>query len=326
MTADRPRVIVTRRWPEPVEQQLCRSFDARLNEKDEPFTPQQLRAALGAADALCVTVTDRLDAACFEGLEPRVRLIANFGVGFNHIDRDAAARHGILVSNTPGVLTDCTADLAMTLLLMTARRAGEGERELRAGRWAGWRPTHLLGTRVSGKTLGIVGAGRIGLALAHRARFGFGMKILLTGRSAISSETLKPLEAEDCPLDELLSRADFVSLHCPATAATRHLINADRLSLMPAHGILINTARGDIVDEAALARALAEGRIAGAGLDVYEAEPQVTGQLLDLDNVVLLPHLGSSSRETRIAMGMCALKNLQACFGGQPLPNPVQAE
>lgn len=323
MTADRPRVIVTRRWPEPVEQQLCHSFDTRLNEKDEPFTTQALRAALCEADALCVTVTDRLDAACFEGLTPTVRLIANFGVGFNHIDRDAASRHGIQVSNTPGVLTDCTADLAMTLLLMTARRAGEGERELRAGRWQGWRPTHLLGTRVSGKTLGILGAGRIGLALAHRAHFGFGMKILLSGRSAIRPEVLEPLGAEDCTLDDLLSRSDFLSLHCPATPATRHLIDARRLARMPAHGILINTARGDIVDERALSSALAEGKIAGAGLDVYEREPQVTGQLLELDNVVLLPHLGSGSRETRIAMGMCALNNLRACFDGQPLPNPV---
>ncbi|MCB1685058.1 MAG: D-glycerate dehydrogenase [Pseudomonadales bacterium] len=323
MSADRPLVVVTRRWPAPVEARLCESFDTRLNETDEPFTKAQLREALAAADALCVTVTDRLDAACFEGLVPKVRLIANFGVGFNHIDRDAAARHGIRVSNTPGVLTDCTADLAMTLLLMTARRTGEGERELRAGRWQGWRPTHLLGTRVSGKTLGIVGAGRIGLALAQRARFGFGMKILLSGRSAIRPEVLNPLDAEDCTLDELLNRSDFVSLHCPATPETRHLIDAQRLARMPAHGILVNTARGDIVDESALAAALARGQIGGAGLDVYEREPEVNAQLLDLENVVLLPHLGSGSRETRIAMGMCALNNLRACFDGQPLPNPV---
>lgn len=323
MSADRPRVIVTRRWPEPVEARLCESFDTLLNETDEPFTKEQLRGALGAADALCVTVTDRLDAACFEGLAPKARLIANFGVGFNHIDREAAARHGIVVSNTPGVLTDCTADLAMTLLLMTARRTGEGERELRSGRWQGWRPTHMLGTRVSGKTLGIVGAGRIGLALAQRARSGFGMKILLSGRTAIRPDVLESLDAEDCSLDELLRRSDFVSLHCPATPETRHLIDAQRLARMPAHGILVNTARGDIVDEAALAVALAQGQIAGAGLDVYEQEPQVTGQLLDLDNVVLLPHLGSGSRETRTAMGLCALNNLQAFFSGRPLPNPV---
>lgn len=319
----RPRVIVTRHWPAPVEQVLTEHFDTRLNSSDEPFSSEALQRALREADALCVTVTDRLDAACFDGEAPRTRLIANFGVGVNHIDLAAARRLGIRVTNTPGVLTDCTADLAMTLLLMTARRAGEGERELRAGAWSGWRPTHLTGTKVTGKTLGIVGAGRIGLAVAHRAKFGFGMKILLTGRSQPEQKVLDGLEAESCELDELLSRADFVSLHCPSTPQTRHLIDARRLALMPGHAMLINTARGDIVDERALTAALSERRIAGAGLDVYEAEPRVEEGLLALENVVLLPHLGSATGETRVGMGMRAVENLRAFFDGGVPPDAV---
>ncbi|TNF90337.1 MAG: D-glycerate dehydrogenase, partial [Gammaproteobacteria bacterium] len=253
----------------------------------------------------------------------RARLIANFGVGFNHIDLEAAGRAGIVVTNTPGVLTDCTADLAMTLMLMTARRAGEGERELRDGAWTGWRPTHLLGRKVTGKTLGIVGAGRIGLATAARAHHGFGMKILLTSRSPVDPATAAGLDAEEVDLAGLLERSDFVSLHCPATAETRHLIDAAALERMPGHAVLINTARGDVVDEAALARSLHAGAIGGAGLDVYEAEPVVNPGLLDAPNVVLLPHLGSGSEETRVAMGMCAVENLTAFFADEPPPNRV---
>lgn len=323
----RPRIVVTRRWPETVESILSEEFDAVLNEHDEPLGRAALEEAMCAADALCVTVTDSIDAALLEMQDAKVRLLANFGVGFNHIDLAAAARRGIVVTNTPGVLTECTADLAMTLLLMTARRAGEGERELRAGCWTGWRPTHLTGTRVSGKTLGIVGAGRIGLALAHRARFGFDMKILLTGRSAVATPaetTLRALDAEYCGLIELLTRSDFVSLHCPSSEQTHHLIDAAAFELMPQHAILLNTARGDIVDEAALLAALQCGAIGGAGLDVYEAEPQVPEQLQRLPNVVLLPHLGSSSQETRHAMGMCAVANLRAFFAGETPPDIVQ--
>ena len=323
----RPRVVVTRRWPVAVEQILLEEFDAVLNEHDEPMNHAALEEAMCSADALCVTVTDTIDAALLDVSDAKVGLLANFGVGFNHIDIAAAARRGIVVTNTPGVLTECTADLAMTLLLMTARRTGEGERELREGRWTGWRPTHLVGTRVTGKTLGIVGAGRIGLALAHRAKFGFDMKILVTGRSdaaAPAAATLRALDAEYCVLEDLLRRSDFVSLHCPSSEQTYHLIDAVAFELMPQHAILLNTARGDIVDEAALLTALQSGSIAGAGLDVYEAEPRVPVELQKLPNIVLLPHMGSSSQETRHAMGMCAVKNLRAFFAGEKPPDIVQ--
>jgi lactate dehydrogenase-like 2-hydroxyacid dehydrogenase len=315
--------VVTRRWPAQVESVLSERFDALFNEADRPFTTDELAAALAGADALCPTVTDRLDAQLLLGDQVRVKLIANFGVGFNHIDVAAAAERGIRVTNTPGVLTDCTADLAMTLLLMTARRAGEGERELRRGDWEGWRPTHLMGRKVTGKVLGIVGAGRIGLALARRARHGFDMKILLNSRSAVPPDTVAALEAQQCELDELLERSDFVSLHCPSTPETRHLIDAESLERMPAQAVLVNTARGDVVDEAALVEALGNGTIAAAGLDVYEHEPELTEGLVELPNAVLLPHLGSGTEETRIAMGMRAVDNLSAFFAGEPLPDPV---
>lgn len=317
------RVIVTRRWPASVEKLLASEFDAELNSDDRPFSAAELRRAMAQADVVCATVTDDINADVLLAPERRARLIVNFGVGFNHIDLEAARRAGIQVTNTPGVLTDCTADLAMTLLLMAARRTSEGERELRSGRWSGWRPTHLLGTRVTGKTLGIVGAGRIGVATARRAHFGFGMRILLTSRSPVDSSLLESLGADELELDALLERADFVSLHCPSTPETRHLIDTRRLALMGPDSILINTARGDVVDEAALVTALETGVIAAAGLDVYEREPLVAPGLTALENVVLLPHLGSATEETRTAMGMRALTNLQAFAAGDPLPDLV---
>lgn len=323
MGSDRARVIVTRRWPEQVESVLADRFDAVLNGADEPFSQDELREALCTADALCPTVTDSIGADLLSDPAVKVRLIANFGVGFNHIDVAAANDAGIAISNTPGVLTDCTADLTMTLILMTGRRAGEGERELRTGGWTGWRPTHLLGTKVSGKTLGIVGAGRIGLATARRAHMGFGMRILLHSRSSVPSATLAELHAEQCDLDGLLQRSDFVSLHCPSTPETHHLIDRQRLARMKSTAMLINTARGEVVDEAALIDALHHGVISGAGLDVYEQEPTVPEGLLGAPNTVLLPHMGSGSVETRVAMGMCAVDNLCAFFSGRALPNPV---
>ena len=324
--APRPRVIVTRRWPAAAEAVLTQRFDTRLNVTDEPLSRDELARALKEADALCPTVTDRIDAELLQHPGIRTRLIANFGVGFNHIDIAAAAARGITVTHTPGVLTESTADLAMTLILMTARRAGEGERELRAGKWAGWRPTHLLGRQVSGRTLGIIGAGRIGLATAARARNGFGMKILLHNRSPVAEQNAAALEAEQCGLHELLRQADFVSLHCPSTPETRHLIDAEALAEMKTSAILINTARGDVVDEGALVEALVSRGIAGAGLDVYEREPAVSERLLGLPNVVLLPHLGSNAEETRVAMGLCAADNLSAFFAGRPVPNPVRPD
>lgn len=315
----KPSVVVTRRWPEAVEEALSARFDTRLNTDDHPFSAEELAEALQSADALCPTVTDALGAELF-GPGTRVRIIGNYGVGYNHIDVDAARERGIVVTNTPDVLTDCTADLAVTLMLMCARRAGEGERELRAGGWTGWRPSHMVGARVTGKTLGIVGMGRIGQATARRARFGFGMRIACYSRRPVPQAVLDELQARQfSDLDELAANVDFLSLHCPATPQTHHLIDARRLSLMRSTAFLINGSRGPIVDEPALADALASGRLAGAGLDVYEAEPSVSEALLALQNVVLLPHMGSSTAETRDAMGMRVVENLERFFaGGEP--------
>ena len=293
------------------------AFAVSCNADDHPFSSDELRAALTEADALCATVTDQLPAALFPD-RPRCRIIANFGVGVDHIDLAAARAKGIAVTNTPDALTECTADLAMALILMSARRAGEGERILRGGRWHGWRPTGMLGSRVWGQTLGIVGMGRIGTALARRALRGFGMRILCYNRSPLPAALLADLPAEQLDsLEALLPEVDFLSLHCPANAASHHLLNADRLALMRPNAHLINTARGSVVDEQALADALASGVIAGAGLDVYAAEPQVPEALLGLPNVVLLPHLGSATEATREAMGLRALENLKAFFAGK---------
>jgi len=317
-------VIVTRRLPEAVHEALTREFDARLNPEDRPLTADGLREAVRTADALLPTVTDKLTADVLSAEPRRLQLIANFGVGFNNIDVEAAKARGIAVSNTPDVLTDATADLAMTLLLMVARRTGEGERHVRGGQWTGWRPTHMLGTQVSGKTLGLVGMGRIARAVAQRAHHGFGMKVIFHDPYPPPAELAASLGAEPRgSVEDVLREADFVSLHCPATPETRHLMNRERFSQMRPGAFLINTARGDVVDEAALVEALESGRIAGAGLDVFEKEPQVTQALVAMDNVVLLPHLGSATEETRVAMGMRALENLRLFFAGQPLRDRV---
>src|SRR5829696_4036653 len=312
----RPRVVVTRRLPDAVERHLVEHFDARLNIADTPLTPRQLGEAMRSADALLPTVTDKITADVLGVEGRRVRIVSNFGVGFNNIDVAAARAGGIVVTNTPDVLTDDTADVAVALMLMAARRLGEGERHVRSGAWTGWRPTHMLGTRLSGKTLGVVGLGRIGRAVARRAHHGFGMRVLYYSPSAPVAAAAEA-GAEPCEsLDALLGASDVVSLHCPATPETRHLMNRERLRAMRPHAILVNTARGDVVDEAALAEALAAGVIAAAGLDVYEREPAVTPALAAMENVVLLPHLGSATVETRTAMGERALANLVAFFGG----------
>lgn len=314
----KPRVLVTRRWPEAVEAKMAQVFDLSLNTSDQPLSQADLRDAMGQYDAILPTVTDRLPAAVFDGSATRTRILANYGVGFAHIDTDAAKSRGIAVTNTPDVLSECTADIAMTLLLMVARRAGEGERELREGRWTGWRPTHLIGTKVSGATLGIIGFGRIGQAMAQRAHFGFGMKILVQNRSPVPPEVLARYNATQvASIEELLPDCDFVSLHCPGGAANRHLINARRLDLMKPTAFLINTARGEVVDEHALAQSLWFNTIGGAGLDVFEREPSVPDALLNANNLVLLPHLGSATRETREAMGCRVLENLTAFFDGR---------
>jgi lactate dehydrogenase-like 2-hydroxyacid dehydrogenase len=322
--SDRPAVVVTRRLPGEVEEELTRDFEVQLNRDDRPLGPAGLQEALRTSDALLCTVTDRLSADVLAAEPLRARLLANFGVGFNNIDTNAAKARGLAVSNTPDVLTEATADLAMTLLLMVGRRAGEGERHVRCGAWSGWRPTHMMGTHVSGKTLGLVGMGRIARAVAKRAHAGFGMRVIFQDPYPPSPEEAKALGAEPRQkLEQVLEEADFVSLHCPAMPETRHLMNRERLAQMRRSAFLINTARGDVVDETALVEALSDGTIAGAGLDVYEREPQITPELLTMENVVLLPHLGSATVETRIAMGRRALENLRLFFSGAPLRDRV---
>ena len=319
----RPRVVVTRRLPEEVEARLAERFDAVLNPDDRPLGPEGLAEAIRTADALLPTVTDKLTAEVLASAPRRARILANFGVGLDHVDLAAAAANGLAVTNTPGVLTDDTADLAMTLLLAVARRAGEGERHLRAGAWIGWRPTHMRGTRVTGMTLGIVGMGRIGRAVAARAHRGFGMRILYSSPRELPPDEAAALGAERRDLDALLAGSDAVSLHCPGGPATRHLIDAPALARMRPGAFLVNTARGEVVDEAALVDALASGAIAGAGLDVYEDEPAVHPGLLGREDVVLLPHLGSATTAARRAMGDRAVDNLEAFFAGGRPPDLV---
>jgi lactate dehydrogenase-like 2-hydroxyacid dehydrogenase len=320
----KPRVIVTRKIPAACETEAARLFDAVLNRDDVPLTTDQLKDALKSADGLLPTVTDKITADVLATEPLRAKIIANFGVGFNNIDIQAAKARGLTVTNTPDVLTDDTADIAMTLLLMVARRAGEGERHVRSKSWTGWRPTHMQGTKVSGKTLGLVGLGRIAKAVGKRAHHGFGMRIVFHDPFPPKPEDVKALDAEQKgTLEEVLREADFVSLHCPAMPETRHLINAERLGQMKKGAFLINSARGDVVDEAALIKALQAGTIAGAGLDVFEREPVVSPELLTMENVVLFPHLGSATTETRVAMGMRAIENLKLFFAGQPVRDRV---
>lgn len=315
-----PKITLTRRWPEAVEDQLRRTYNLDSNETDQPLNPEQLATALAGSDAVCPTVSDRIDAELLNGADIQARIIASYGVGFDHIDLAAAKKRGIVVTNTPEVLTDCTADLAMTLLLGIARRAGEGERHVRAKAWVGWRPTHMMGAKITGKTLGLVGLGRIGLAVAKRAHFGFGMRIIYFDPTPPPADVVQAVGAQASDsLESLLEEADFVSLHCPSNEATHHLMNAERFELMRDSAFLINTSRGDVVDCDALVDALGNKQIAGAGLDVYEGEPTVPEALTDFENVMLLPHLGSATLETRIAMGMRVAENLEAFFaGGEP--------
>lgn len=288
------------------------------------MTREQLREALCSADCVMPTVTDPIDAEVLAAEPLRCKILGNFGVGFNHIDLEAAQQRGITVTNTPDVLTDCTADLAMLLLLAVARRAGEGEREVRSGRWSGWHPTHMLGTKVTGKTLGLIGFGRIARAMAKKAHFGFDMPIVFFDPFPPTREIAASFDAVQCDsIEEVLQRADFVALHCPGSKENRHLINAERLALMKPGAYLINTARGDVVDNRALIEALRKGTIRGAGLDVFEGEPNLDPGFLDLDNVVLLPHLGSATEETRIAMGMRVIDNVLAFFEGRVPPDKV---
>ncbi len=312
------KVIVTRRLPETVEARLAERFDAELNPDDSPFGRERLGEAMRRCDALAPTVTDRIDSGLIEAAGERLKLIANFGVGTDHIDLEAARRRGIAVTNTPGVLTEDTADLVMALILMAPRRLGEGERILRSGRWRGWGPTDQLGRSLTGKALGIVGMGRIGQAVARRAE-AFGMAVHYHNRRPVEGAGQRYWP----DLDPMLAAMDVVSLNAPYGPATHHLIDRRRIGLMRPDSWLINAARGGLVDEEALIEALARGGIAGAGLDVYPEEPRVDPRLVDLPNVVLLPHLGSATLESRTAMGEKVLANLVAFAEGRELPDRV---
>ena len=315
---NKPKVFVTRKWPASVEAKLKERYDVTLNEDDRPLTADEFRSALQNYDAVCPTVCDSFPAEVLNVNDKRCKILGNFGVGFNHIDIKAAKTNNLVVTNTPGVLTESTADIAMTLLLMSARRGAEGDRLVRAKRWQGWSPTHMLSSDVTGATLGLIGFGRIAIATARKAHHGFGMKIIFFNPSTPSQTVIDELGATRCDtVEEVMRTADYISLHCPGGPDTRHLIDAAMISLMKPGAHLINTARGDVVDSKALIKALQENRIAGAGLDVYENEPNIDEGLLTLDNATLLPHLGSATLGTRTAMGERVLANLAAFFAGQ---------
>ena len=319
----RPSIFVTRRWPQAAEEALSAHFDVTFNEGDAPLSQDALAEGFATHDIAAPTVSDRIDADIVNaGAAGRCRMIANYGVGVNHIDLAAAMAHGLPVSNTPGVLTDATADLTLTLMLMLCRRAGEGEREVRAGAWSGWRPTHLVGQSMTGKRLGIIGMGRIGRAVAHRAHFGFGMEVGFHNRSKVDDGGGVG-GTQYASVTELCAASDFVSLHCAATPDTFQILDETALGAMPPDSYVINTARGDVVDEAALVAALESGSIAGAGLDVYQGEPAINPAIMAAPNTVLLPHLGSATREARVAMGMKVVANARAFAAGEPLPDPV---
>jgi lactate dehydrogenase-like 2-hydroxyacid dehydrogenase len=319
----RPVVVLTRRLPEAVERHAAELFDVRVNASDAAMSPAALREAMTSADALVPTVSDPISADILTTIPRRVKIIANYGVGYNNIDIATATRLGIVVTNTPDVLTDDTADLTLALALMACRRVEEGARELRAGKWTGWRPTHLLGTRMTGKTLGILGLGRIGRAVAKRAHFGFGMRVIYFDPPVPIGEAKALGASPRASVEAVLEESDIVTLHMPSSPETRGLINAERLGRMRRHAFLVNTARGDVIDEGALVAALREGTIAGAALDVYPHEPDISPDLLALPNVVLLPHIGSATVESRVAMGERALANLIAFFGGRRPPDVV---
>ncbi|WHZ15058.1 MAG: D-3-phosphoglycerate dehydrogenase [Nitrospira sp.] len=317
----RPTLYISRLLPDPVMTAAQERFQLLNEPRDIPPSWETVKAGLHQADAAICTLTDRVDAAMLSGVT-RLKVLANYAVGYNNIDLAAADRQGVVVTNTPDVLTESTADLAWALMLAVARRVAEGDAYVRSGTWPGWAPTQMLGTDVSGKVLGIVGMGRIGRAVAHRAA-GFNMRVCYSSRTAHSPDLL-PAQWERRALPDLLRDADFVSLHVPLTADTHHLIGPIQLALMKPTSFLINTSRGSVVDEAALVGALLQRRLAGAGLDVFEQEPAFHPSLRELRQVVLLPHLGSATLATRVRMGMICLENIAAVLAGAPAPNQVR--
>jgi glyoxylate reductase len=323
MPQSKPVVVVTRKLPDVIETRMMELFDTRLNRDDKPLSQGELIEATKLADVLVPTVTDRIDKGVLAQAGPKLRLIASFGTGVDHIDLATARERGITVTNTPGVLTEDTADMTMALILAVSRRLSEGERLMRAGKWTGWGPTTMLGHRIWGKRLGIIGMGRIGQALARRAK-GFGLSVHYHNRKRVHPDIEQELEATYWEsLDQMLAHMDVVSVNCPHTPGTYHLLSARRLKLMKPHAIVVNTSRGEVIDENALTRMLVANEIAGAGLDVFEHEPAVNPKLMALDNVVLLPHMGSATIEGRIDMGEKVIINIKTFVDGHKPPDRV---
>ena len=323
MPTQKPLVIVTRKLPDVIETRMMELFDTRLNLEDRPMSREELARAVAEAHVLVPTVTDRLDAAILAQAGDKLKLVASFGTGIDHIDLAAARAKGITVTNTPGVLTEDTADMTMALILAVPRRLSEGERLVRSGAWQGWGPTLMLGHRIWGKRLGIVGMGRIGQAVARRAR-GFGLSIHYHNRRRVHPDIETELEATYWEsLDQMLGHMDIVSVNCPHTPATYRLLSPRRLRLMKPHAYIVNTSRGEVIDEDALAKALAAGEIAGAGLDVFEHEPAINPKLLQLENVVLLPHMGSATIEGRHDMGERVIVNIKTFVDRHTPPDRV---
>lgn len=323
MSKKRLSVVVTRRLPEAVETRLSELFDVTLREDDRPMTREELGAAMRQADVLVPTITDEIDAPLITQAGERLKLIANYGAGVDHIDVATARQRGVLVSNTPGVLTDDTADMTMALILAVTRRMPEGMAVMQSGNWDGWAPTALMGGRVGGRRLGILGMGRIGQAVARRAR-AFGMQVHYHNRKRLREEVENALEATYWDsLDQMVSRMDVISINCPHTPSTFHLMNARRLGLMKPDAVIVNTSRGEVIDENALTRMLRTGDIKGAGLDVYEHGREINPRLRELKNVVLLPHMGSATLEGRIEMGEKVLINIKTFDDGHRPPDQV---
>ena len=323
MPRSRPLVIVTRKLPDVVETRMRELFDTRLNVADKPMSQPELVEAVGEADVLVPTVTDRIDAAVLSQAGPRLKLVTNYGNGVDNIDVETATKRGIAVTNTPGVLTEDTADMTMALILAVPRRLAEGIRVIEAGDWKGWSPTWMLGRRINGKRLGIIGMGRIGQAVARRAR-AFGMQVHYHNRRRVPAAVEEELEATYWDsLDQMLARMDVISIHCPHTPGTYHLLSARRLKLLRPEAYVVNTARGEVIDENALARMLDAGELAGAGLDVFEHEPSVNPKLAKSDCVVLLPHMGSATLEGRIDMGEKVIINIKTFADGHRPPDRV---
>ncbi len=323
MSSQKPRVVVTRRLPDVIETRMMELFDTRLNLDDQPMSQSALIEAVKEADVLVPTITDRIDLGVLSQAGADLKLIASFGTGVDHIDLKTARQRGINVTNTPGVLTEDTADMTMALILAVPRRLAEGERLVRSGEWHGWSPTGMLGHRIWGKRLGIIGMGRVGQAVARRAK-GFGLSVHYHNRRQVHNDIEEELEATYWEsLDQMLTRMDFISINCPHTPATYHLLSARRLKLLQPQAVVVNTSRGEVIDENALARMLEAREIAGAGLDVFEHEPAINPKLLKLDNVVLLPHMGSATFEGRIAMGEKVIINIKTFADGHTPPDRV---